>query len=114
MPEKSHKKREAPVSYRPPAALRDEFFARVEKSGLSTCAYLTNAVFGQAASRRARRPAAEEKQLARLLAQTASLRAQLDEIRTAQPEQKAALVDRATEELMLIRASLLRAMGRAP
>ena len=114
MSKRTGKKREAPISYRPPAELREEFAARVEKSGLSTCAFLTKAMFDQAASRQSRRPAAEERQLARLLAQTASLRAQLDEIRAAQPEQTAEMMAQALEELMLIRAALLKAMGRQP
>jgi len=44
MTDKNRKKREAPISYRPPAALREEFFARVEKSGLSASGFITKSI----------------------------------------------------------------------
>ena len=57
MSKKTGKKREAPISYRPPAALREEFHSRVEKSGLSASAFITKSVFGNDAPRQSRRPA---------------------------------------------------------
>jgi hypothetical protein len=57
MTEKTDQKRDAPVSYRPPADLRDEFRRRVETSGLSANAYITRAIFNAAIPRATRRPA---------------------------------------------------------
>jgi len=51
------KNREAPISYRPPETLREEFRARVEKSGLSVNAFITQAVFASPPPRQSRRPA---------------------------------------------------------
>ena len=62
-----HNKREAPISYRPPKALRDEFYVRVQRSGLSTSGFITEQVFGGAAPRQTRRPAPETQELVRLL-----------------------------------------------
>lgn len=72
------KKRAAPISYRPPEILREEFQQRVEKSGLSVNAFITQAVFGAPAPRQARRPPLEKQDIARLLCEAARLRAQLD------------------------------------
>ena len=57
MPDSTNRKREAPISYRPPKGLREEFHARVEKSGLSTSAFITKAVFATDPPRQSRRPA---------------------------------------------------------
>ena len=80
MSKKTGKKREAPISYRPPAALREEFHSRVEKSGLSASAFLTKSVFSNDAPRQSRRPATEEKLLAQLLAQAAQIREELKRV----------------------------------
>jgi hypothetical protein len=115
MPDKERKKREAPISYRPPSELREEFFARVQKSGLSTSAFLTKAVFGQGPTRQSRRPAIEQQLLARLLVQAAVLRDRLHDIEAAQEGgDNALLIAQAVEELTVIRAALLKAMQRAP
>lgn len=115
MPDKDRKKREAPISYRPPAKLREEFLARVEKSGLSTSGYITKAVFGQGAPRQARRPAAEQQLLARLLVQAAAVRQRLDDIdRTRDGHEYAQVIAQAAEDLAVIRAALLKAMQRQP
>ena len=78
MTEKTDKKRDAPVSYRPPADLRDEFRRRVETSGLSANAYITRAIFNAAIPRGARHPAVEKQMLAQLLARSAAIRDALD------------------------------------
>ena len=116
MPDKTRDKRQAPISYRPPAALREEFAARVERSGLSTSAFITRAVFGGEAPRQSRRPSVEEADLARLLGQCAHLRDALHEIGMAQGEDSSAalVIEAAMDELTVMRSALLKVMGRAP
>ncbi|WP_448734474.1 hypothetical protein [Agrobacterium sp. 22-221-1] len=50
---------------------------RVEKSGLSVNAFITQAVFASPPPRQSRRPSVATQDLARLLAEAAALRAQL-------------------------------------
>ncbi|QYZ67853.1 MAG: hypothetical protein HPY30_00865 [Gammaproteobacteria bacterium (ex Lamellibrachia satsuma)] len=115
MPEKQKDKRSAPISYRPPAALREEFKLRVEKSGLSTSAFITKAVFDARPPRQSRRPALEQKLLARLLGEAAKIRSELHEIALSGGSNGSTLlIDRAVDELTEIRAALLKAMGRKP
>ena len=68
MPEQDDKKREAPISYRPPKELRAEFDERVLASGLSTSAFITKSVFGRDPPRRSRRPSVEHEAVAQILA----------------------------------------------
>jgi len=112
MPEKTRKKRDAPISYRPPEALREEFHARVEKSGLSVSAFITKSVFTNDAPRQVRRPYIEAKLLAQLLAQAAQIREELKRI--SGPDSNPQAIEAAAAELTEIRAALLRAMGRQP
>ncbi len=114
MPDRKNTKREAPISYRPPKGLRDEFRARVEKSGLSTSAFITKAVFATDPPRQSRRPAMEAELLARLLAQAAKIRDELHEISLAGSDDNAPVIEAAFDELTEIRAALLKASGRQP
>ncbi len=114
MPEKNDKKREAPISYRPPNGLRQEFRARVEKSGLSTSAFITKAVFATDPPRQSRRPSMEAELLARLLAQAAKIRDELHQISHAGGDDNAPVIEAAFDELTEIRAALLKASGRKP
>ncbi|MEW8052760.1 MAG: hypothetical protein AB2809_20580 [Candidatus Thiodiazotropha sp.] len=115
MSKRTGKKREAPISYRPPAELRAEFAARVEKSGLSTSAFITQAVFSQEAPRQSRRPPVEQKMLAQLLFQAAQIRDQLHEISTTDTDaNQTDLIERAVDELAELRAAILKVMGRKP
>lgn len=99
------KKRDTPISYRPPVDLRDEFVRRVEASGLPVNAFITQAVFG------GRRRPAERELLAQIMAEAAIIRDQLDAIAdSAQADH----VDAALGELAVIRAALLKMMERAP
>jgi hypothetical protein len=107
----STKNREAPISYRPPEILREEFRARVEKSGLSVNAFITQAVFGQAPPRQARRPSVATQDLARLLAEAAKLRAQLDTLPVDGAHQ-VQLHEEAVAALTDIRTLLMQALGR--
>ena len=109
MPDKKTKKRTAPISYRPPKELRQEFHARVESSGLSINAFLTEAVFG----RNRHRPAELEK-LAVILAKAAQISDQLHEISLAGSDDNGPVIEAAFGELTEIRAALLKAMGRQP
>ncbi|HVB82279.1 MAG TPA: hypothetical protein VNE82_20290 [Candidatus Binataceae bacterium] len=116
MTDKTDKKRDSPVSYRPPAELRDEFRRRVEASGLSANAYITKALFDLATPRRARRPPVEKQMLAQLLARSAAIRDALDNAaRVAGDDSGAAdALQAACDELSVIRAALLKTMERAP
>ncbi len=114
MPDRKNTKREAPISYRPPKGLREEFHARVEKSGLSTSAFITKAVFATDPPRQSRRPGVEAELLARLLAQAAKIRDELHEISLAGGDERGAVIEAAFDELTEIRAALLKASGRKP
>jgi hypothetical protein len=80
MPEQDDKKREAPISYRPPKELRAEFDERVLASGLSTSAFITQCVFGRDPPRRSRRPSIEHQEVAQILATLGRVRDRLDAI----------------------------------
>jgi hypothetical protein len=115
MTEKKKETRPAPISYRPPAHLRDEFHARVEKSGLSVSAFLTKAVFDKLPPRQTRRPPLEKKLAAQLLGEAARIRDALHEISlNGDCHESALLVEQAVEELTAIRSVLMKAMGRKP
>lgn len=116
MPDKKSKKRDAPISYRPPNDLREEFRVRVQASGLSTSGFITKAIFEQTPPRHSRRPALEQKLLARLLGQAAKIHAELHEIGLSGggAQTNALPIETAMDELIAIRAALLKAMGRNP
>ena len=116
MTEKTDKKRDAPISYRPPADLADEFRQRVEQSGLSVNAYITRALFGADAPRSARTQHLEKRMLAHLLGNSAAIRDALDAAgRVAGDDVRAAAaIDRAHDELSVIRAAILKLMEREP
>jgi hypothetical protein len=107
------RKREPPISYRPPEDLRAEFRARVESSGLSVNAFITQAIFAGIAPRQARRPSIEKQDLARLLAEAAQLRQQLDAL-PLEGAHQVRLHEEAVATLRDIRTLLMQAMGRAP
>jgi hypothetical protein len=116
MTDKTDKKRDSPISYRPPAKLRAEFQRRVDESGLSANAYITKALFDLPTPRRARRPPVEKQMLAQLLARSAAIRDALDgAARVAGDDRRAAdALQSAYDELTVIRAALLKMMERAP
>lgn len=104
-------KREAPISYRPPQELQEQFRARVEESGLSVNAFITAAVFGDTAPKSARRASAPRADVARLLVETALLNERLKGlVGAADP----ALLADAARDLREIRAACLKALGRSP
>lgn len=107
------KKRHAPISYRPPEALRDEFRARVARSGLSVSGYITQCVFAEAGPRAARRPPVERQEIARLLAEAARLHDRLQEC-AGDSAADTALLAEAARDLRELRAACLEALGRKP
>jgi len=107
----TEKKREAPISYRPPCELREQFRARVEDSGLSVNAFITAAVFGESAPKTGRRTSAQRQDIARLLAETALLNERLKALIEVAD---AGAVEGAMADLREIRAACLAALRRAP
>lgn len=116
MTEKTDKKRDAPISYRPPADLADEFRRRVESSGLPVNAYITRAIFNAPIPRATRHPAAEKQMLALLLGRSATIRDALDNAtRVAGDDQRVAeATEGAHAELKIIAAALMKMMERGP
>ena len=104
-----HKRRPAPISYRPPKDREAEFRARVATSELSTNAFITEALFG----RNRHRPD-ELKALARLLASAAQISDRLHEIEITGAGDSTLLIEATHRELAEIRAALLIMMGRQP
>lgn len=104
--------RPAPISYRPPQGREAEFRARVAASGLSANAFINAHVFG----RNRRDKALTQDALARLHDQTATISAQLHEILLCGGAEAAGapIIEAVAEDLAIIRAALLDAMGRAP
>ncbi len=111
-----NKKREAPISYRPPKSLRTEFDVRVKKSGLSVSAFITKTIFDHDPPRQSRRPAASQKLLAQILAQAAKINDQLHDIALTGGDTANNMLplEAAMDELAVIRAALLKDMGRQP
>jgi len=111
-----NEKRPAPISYRPPATLRDEFDLRVSKSGLSISAYITKCVFDNPPPRQSKRPVAEAKLLARILAEAAKIHDDLHALKQVQSinEEDHLRFDAALNDLTEIRAAILKSMGRQP
>jgi hypothetical protein len=115
MPDRKDSKRSAPISYRPPAALRGELYARQLKSGLSMNAFITKSIFDAPVPRQSRRPSMEAGELARLLGHAARIRERLDEIaETGDDSAGAQHIATAQEDIATLRAAILKAMGRAP
>jgi hypothetical protein len=109
-------KRKAPISYRPPEALRAEFERRVSASGLSTSAFITKSVFGADPPRQSRRPTIDHQAVARILAGLACIRDQLHTIATGSGQGGASAmpVQEAARALTEIRAACFQALGRKP
>ena len=117
MTEKTDKKRDAPVSYRPPAELRDEFRRRVKASGLPVNAYITKALFDLATPRRAPAVRPSKNKCSRNCSPAPPRSATLwtHAARVAGDESRAAdALQAACDELTVIRAALLKMMERAP
>jgi len=115
MTEKPDRKRDAPISYRPPADLADEFRRRVEASGLPVNAYITRAIFNAAIPRGTRHTPAEKELLAHLLGRSGAIRDALDNAtRVSGEDARTAAVEAAYAELKIISAALMKMMERTP
>lgn len=108
-------KRDAPFSYRPPKELRAEFVSRVQNSELSTNAFITAAIFGEAAPRPRRATKLERQMIGQLLSQAAHIH---DRLRSAASSSSGvthtAAIEDCRAELVEIRTCLLRALGKGP
>lgn len=109
MPDETAHRRDAPISYRPPKAQREEFYRRFEESGLSMNAFITKAALGGVRGGKSRRAQAERFLLARLLQEAASIADRLHVLQAGDGELDSALAD-----LAQIRAALMALMGRKP
>lgn len=115
MDRKPKPKRIAPVSYRPPERLREEFHTRVRNSGLPVNAFITAAVFGQAAPKSRRAPPLDQQTATALLAQAARMTDQLRVMAGSTDDPgHAALIAGCRDELVEIRNILLALYGRQP
>ena len=109
----ARKKRAPPISFRPPANMRDEFAARVRNSGLSVNGFITRAVFAGEAPRTRPKPRLDGATAATLLAQAAAIADRLAAMPDDTPTREETLrVCR--EELLLIRTFLMQLAGREP
>lgn len=113
MTDEKTKTREAPISYRPPAALREEFRTRAQRSGLSVSAFITAAIFNTDPPRQSRRPSADARAVAEILAGLAAIRDRLDEIARTDPD-GTDRIGEALRQLTEIRAAAFKALGRKP
>lgn len=109
-------KREAPISYRPPKGLRDEFAQRVERSGLSINAYITKAIFAEAAPRSRRQPSERELDMTRILAPGADIQAFFAFVEKHCTEDPEIIteIEKARDALSEIRSAVFRANRRQP
>jgi len=112
MAKKKTSKRNPPISYRPPVALQSEFEKRVERSGLSVSAYLTQCVFEKTQPRQLRRPMVEKSVLGKSIAYLGKISDELElycreddeELKDLIRDQKILLID--------LRNLFMAALGR--
>jgi hypothetical protein len=114
MTRKNRTTRDAPISYRPPARLREEFHARVASSGLSANAFITAAVFSADAPRARRSPKLDRQMVAMLLSQAARINDHLRSVNATTTDQQAGLLRECRDELSEIRTCLMHLLGRDP
>lgn len=104
------RKRTPPISWRPPADQRAKLEAQIAASGLSTNAYITEAVFG-----RTRHRPAEIQRNAQILAACARLSDDFRDVaRSTEQTDVVAAIESARRDLAEIRSALFLAMGRKP
>ena len=115
MPDHEKPRRLPPIPYRPPSALRVELYARQLRSGLSMNAFITQSIFDASLPRQRQRPF-EKGDLAHLLGHATRL---YDRLREIEPKDghdgdQSAVIEAAMDDLAIIRASLVYALGRTP
>jgi hypothetical protein len=114
--DEERKKREPPVSYRPPADLRAEFERRVALSGLSACAFITRQIFNHEPPRRSRRPTVNHEAVAQLLGRLAEVRDGLNAVAKGSSASRpdTIVLEESLRQLIEIRAACFQALGRQP
>ena len=103
------RKRQGPISFRPPADKRAELYALQLKSGLSMNAFLCEAVFGGEAVRKYRRVSAEQAELAKLLAMAASIKDQLSQASSLTDAETQSALD----DITALRQAVFDTLGRS-
>ena len=114
MDEKTDKKRNSPISYRPPAGKEDEFDARVARSGLSQNGYITECIFGEDAPRASRQPSGNAKLIAHVLSLLVRINGRLEEFaaRAGDPDAVLSLFRELRSDFSVIRTLCLKAFGK--
>lgn len=112
MPERDKRKRSAPISYRPPKAMREEFARRVAASGMNANAFITQSIFERDPPRQARRASVNTAEIARLIGECARLRDRLEAIEASAGEDMEARIAEAILQLTEIRTACFMALGR--
>ena len=110
-------KRRPPIAYRLPVELEDEFDRRVERSGLSVNAFLTQSWHNKPQPRQVRRPPLEKQLLANMLSQLSviadTIRQEFN--RQANPSKPSSdTLTKMYDELRSIRVAIFKALGRKP
>lgn len=115
MPDREKRKRDAPISYRPPKGQGDEFARRVAASGMSANAYITKSNYNIDPSRQSRRPHVEAAEVARLVGACARLNDTLRTLSATSPDpQSQAILAEMQRQLTEIRTACFEALGRGP
>lgn len=113
-PRPAGSKREAPISWRPPAEERDAFFSRVRASGLTTNEYITRCVIQGKPPRQQRGHGEVRKDLAKILAECSAIRDGLQRLeKHAENDPDIALaLQGAVQHLEVIATAIMQATGR--
>ena len=116
MTEKTDKKRDAPISYRPPADLADEFRRRVEASGLPVNAYITRADLQRRHSARHPPSRRRKSKCSRICSPAPPRSGTLWTMPAASPARSRMIeaAEAAYAELKIIAAALMKMMERTP
>lgn len=122
MSKKQTEKRKGPISYRPPAHLRDEFERRIERSGLTANAFLTQGWYGQSVPRQSKRIKLSEAQAGQTVGIMGKIKDEIKAIRQSLADhqdsailRKIYAVLKSIENLLLdIRWAMFKLLGRKP
>lgn len=112
MNEHEQKKRLPPLSIRLSAEERAELERRAEMLGISPHAYAKSRLFDTPPPRRPRRPPLEARLIVQFLAAAARVQDQLHDVAQAGGADHALALEQARDELIEIRAALMKALGR--
>lgn len=114
MDKREDKKRDSPISWRPPAGEKEAFLSRVRASGLSTNEYITRCVIRGKPPRQQRGHGETRAELARILAECSAIRDGLTRLeRHAEHDPDIALaLEGAVQHLEVIATAIMQATGR--